>query len=157
MHLLARLARSCSQMRRTRQPNLRSSRLTRRSRSRLADNFFSQNARLPAGILKCRGQPCQKQPSTNTASHFSLKAKSGLPKTFRCLRQPVILCVRNNFASASSVSLLPRDRMRDITSERFALVKTSDMKSANDEIFVEAKKLFRCGRGDRCGRWRRRQ
>jgi hypothetical protein len=39
----------------------------------------------------------------------------------------MILCRRNNFASATSVSLFPRERMRDITSERFALVKTSDM------------------------------
>jgi hypothetical protein len=31
------------------------------------------------------------------------------------------------FASASSVSLFPRERMRDITSDRFALVKTSDI------------------------------
>jgi hypothetical protein len=37
----------------------------------------------------------------------------------------VILFTRNNFASASSVSLFPRERMRDITSDRFALVKTS--------------------------------
>ena len=34
---------------------------------------------------------------------------------------------RNNFASASSVSRFPHDRMRDITSERFALVNTSGM------------------------------
>jgi hypothetical protein len=42
-----------------------------------------------------------------------------------CLRQPVILCRRNSLASASSVSLFPRERMRDITSERLASVKTS--------------------------------
>jgi hypothetical protein len=40
-------------------------------------------------------------------------------------RQPVIPFARNSFASASSVSRLPRERMRDITSDRFALVKTS--------------------------------
>jgi hypothetical protein len=43
----------------------------------------------------------------------------------RCLRQPVILFRRNNFASATSVSLFPRERTRDMTSERFALVKMS--------------------------------
>src|SRR5665213_1280845 len=37
----------------------------------------------------------------------------------------MILCRRKNFAKASSVSLLPRLRIRDITSERLALVKTS--------------------------------
>jgi hypothetical protein len=40
-------------------------------------------------------------------------------------RQPVIPFARNSFANASSVSLFPRERMRDITSDRFALVKTS--------------------------------
>ena len=35
--------------------------------------------------------------------------------------------MRNNFTSASSVSLFPRPRIRDITSDRFALVKTSDI------------------------------
>jgi hypothetical protein len=34
---------------------------------------------------------------------------------------------RSNFASATSVSLLPRPRIRDITSDRFALVKMSDI------------------------------
>ena len=34
---------------------------------------------------------------------------------------------RNTRISASSVPLFPRDRMRDITSLRFFLVKTSDM------------------------------
>jgi hypothetical protein len=42
-----------------------------------------------------------------------------------CLRQPVILLARSSFASASSVALFPRDRMRDITSERFFLENTS--------------------------------
>ena len=32
---------------------------------------------------------------------------------------------RSNFASASSVSLFPRERMHDITSERFCFEKTS--------------------------------
>ena len=36
-------------------------------------------------------------------------------------------CRRNNFASASSVSLFPRPRIRDITSDRLVLVKTSDI------------------------------
>jgi hypothetical protein len=34
-------------------------------------------------------------------------------------------CVRNSLASASSVSLFPRERMRDMTSERLDLEKTS--------------------------------
>jgi len=51
--------------------------------------------------------------------------KSGLPNTGLFRRQPVILFRRNNFASAISVASFPRERMRDITSDRFALVKTS--------------------------------
>jgi hypothetical protein len=39
----------------------------------------------------------------------------------------VIPSARSNFASASSVFAFPRERMRDITSLRFALVKTSGM------------------------------
>ncbi len=34
-------------------------------------------------------------------------------------------CARSSFAIAISVSLFPRPRIRDITSDRFALVKTS--------------------------------
>ena len=62
----------------TRQPSFRNSRFTRRSRALFAANFRFQNARLPAGMLQCLGQPCQKQPSTKIASRFRLKRKSGL-------------------------------------------------------------------------------
>jgi len=54
--------------------------------------------------------------------------KSGFPNTGCPRRQPVIRCWRNNFIKASSVSLLPLPRIRDMTAERFALVKTSAMK-----------------------------
>ena len=40
-------------------------------------------------------------------------------------RQPLIPFARNSRASASSVSRLPRERIRDMISERFALEKTS--------------------------------
>ena len=131
----------CSQIRNTRQPARRNVRVTRTSRALLRANLFFQKARLTFGCAPCFGQPCQKQPSTNSASRTCLKIKSG--RTFTpsprrgagrggvlictCRRQPVILCRRNNFASASSVSLFPRERMRDITNERFALVKMSDI------------------------------
>lgn len=118
-------ARSCSQIRITRQPHLRRSRFTRWSRALFPLIFFFQNARLLAGILKCFGQPCQKHPSTKMAIFCFENEKSGLPKIEICLRQPVILFCRNRRASAISVSLFPRPRIRDITSERFALVKTS--------------------------------
>ena len=103
---------SCCQMRKTVQPSRRSVRFTIRSRALLRANFFRQNARLVAGLVACSGQPCQKQPSTKTASLNFGKTKSGLPKIFGCRRQPVILCRRNNFTSASSVFLFPCPRIR---------------------------------------------
>jgi hypothetical protein len=50
---------SCSQILSTRQPILRSMRLTSRSRARFAAIFFRQNAALFRGLLKCSGHPCQ--------------------------------------------------------------------------------------------------
>ena len=116
---------SCSHMRRTRQPANLNVRVTSRSRAWFASSFFRQKAALLLGLVACSGQQCQKQPSTKIARRSFGKTKSGLPKTGRLRRQPVMRCARNNFASANSVFLLPRPRMRDITSERFALVKTS--------------------------------
>ena len=101
----------------------------------LVANFFFQNERLPAGCVPCLGQPCQKQPSTKIASRNCLKTKSGRTLklltpdfwilTSCCLRHPEILFLRSSRASANSVAWFPRERMRDITSERLALVKTS--------------------------------
>src|ERR1017187_2738747 len=62
----------CSHMRRTRQPVRRMVQFTSRSRAWLRANFFFQNAALPLGLVPCLGQPCQKQPSTNTASRSRL-------------------------------------------------------------------------------------
>ncbi len=116
---------ACSQMRTTRHPCLRSVRLTSRSRALLAAIFFDQKTRLLTGRFECLGQPCQKQPSTKTATFCFGKTKSGLPKNGRWRRQPVMLCWRKILMRASSVSLLPCPRMWDMTSERLALVKTS--------------------------------
>ncbi len=44
---------------------------------------------------------------------------------FRCRRHPQIPFARSNRASATSVSLFPRLRIRDITSDRFFLENTS--------------------------------
>ena len=74
---------SCSQMRSTRQPALRSVRLASRSRCLLPRIFASQNACRDFGRVKCRGHPCQKQPSTNTASLSFGKTKSGLTENVR--------------------------------------------------------------------------
>lgn len=124
-HRCGVFASSCSQIRSTRQPSRRSVRVTRRSRALFAASFRRQNAALFRGFVACRGQPCQKQPSTKTATRWFGKTKSGLPKTGRERRQPVIWCRRNRAINASSVSLFPRPRMRAMTAERLALLKTS--------------------------------
>ena len=157
---------SCSQMRSTRQPFFRSVRVTSRSRLWFAANFLRQKAALFQGFVACFGQPCQKQPSTKTASLSLGKTKSGRTRNappsplwgesdatladrmgeglgvrvlgevlFRaprsairiclCLLHPVMPCARKTRTSASSVALFPRERMRDITSLRLALVKMS--------------------------------
>jgi len=105
--------RSCSQILNTYQPARRNVRVTTASRARLPESFRRQNARLYFGFVACLGQPCQKHPSTNTASLSFRKTKSGLPNTGWLRRQPVMPCRRHNFASASSVSLFPRPRIRD--------------------------------------------
>ena len=117
---------SCSHILRTHHPLERSLRVTNRSRTVLADSFCCQNARLLTGRFECFGQLCQKQPSTKMTTRSFGKVKSGLPKVGRCRRHPLMPAAWSNFASAISVSLLPRERMRDITSERLAFVKTSD-------------------------------
>jgi hypothetical protein len=125
MQAIGFLERSCSQMRKMRQPCFRSVLVTKRSLRRLAIIFFCQYDRLLPGIRECFGHPCQKQPSTKIIRLCLRKTKSGFPKMGRCRRQPVILFLRRSRARAISVSLLPRPRMRDMTSERFILVKTS--------------------------------
>ncbi len=76
-------ASSCSQTRTTRHPRARSSRLTRRSRARLPRIFFRQNAAFCFGHVAWLGQPCQKHPSTNTASRSLGKTKSGFTENAR--------------------------------------------------------------------------
>ncbi len=118
---------SCSQIRSTRQPRCRSVRVTKRSRTLFAVSFLSQNPRLFAGMFECFGQPCQKQPSTKITTRSLRNVKSGRPGSAVCRRHPVMAAACKSFTRASSVSLLPRPRMRDITCERFAVVKTSGM------------------------------
>jgi hypothetical protein len=55
------------------------------------------------------------------------KTKSGLPSSGQRRRQPVMPWVLKIPIRRSSVSLLPAPLMRDITSERLALVKMSLM------------------------------
>lgn len=122
-------ASSCSQIRKTRQPARRNVWFTNWSRFLFAENLRSQNARLLFGCLPCFGQPCQKQPSTKTVSRCLRKVKSGFPGKEMCLRQPLIFFRRKKRTKTNSVSLFPRPRTRDITSERFFFVQTSAISS----------------------------
>lgn len=85
-----------SRTRRTVQLLFLSSRDTSRSRRILRCIFSLQNSTELEGIRWQRGQPCQKQPSTNTASLLLKKTKSGFPKTRVRRRQPVIPAPRKS-------------------------------------------------------------
>ena len=118
---------SHSQIRVTRQPAFLRVRVASLSRATFRVSFAAQKSALFFGSLEWPGfgHRCQKQPSTKTASRCFGKTKSGFPKSGHRRRQPVILDSRKISINRSSVSLFPLPRMRDITSLRFFLVKTS--------------------------------
>lgn len=124
-----RRVRACSHTRRTRQPLARRVRVTTRSRPRLVAIFLRQNLEFCLGIVPCFGQPCQKQPSTKSASLALGKTKSGLPNSGLLRRQPEIFAARKREMSLSSVARLPRPRIWDITSERLDFVNISGMQN----------------------------
>jgi hypothetical protein len=107
---------ACSQILTTRHPLAFSARFTRRSLARFPFNFRSQNRRFWRGSVPCRGQPCQKHPSTKTATRRPRNAKSGLPNKSACRRHPQMRCLRKIPASAPSVPVFPKDRIRRPTS-----------------------------------------
>jgi len=78
---------------------------------------------MPEATIHENGQP--RLPENKIRSYFEFPLSAF--RISRCLRNPETLFRRSSRASASSVSLFPRERMRDITSERFALVKISDI------------------------------
>jgi len=80
--------------------------VTCRSRRLLFSIFFFQNSVFVRGRYLQR-QPCQKQPSTNTASLRPGQAKSGLPGTFQCLRYPRIPAAHRSRARGNSVVVFP--------------------------------------------------
>jgi len=61
----------CSQILNTLQFFRRNCLVTKRSRARLLSSLLSQNCLFPVGRVPCSGHPCQKQPSTKTASFIS--------------------------------------------------------------------------------------
>jgi len=69
---------SHSQKRSTRQPDCSSRRVARRSRARFRRIFARQRSRFGPlnSVRPCTGQPCQKQPSTRTATRALAKTMS---------------------------------------------------------------------------------
>ena len=116
---------SCCQRRRTFHPCCFSVRVTSLSRVLFRLSFASQKASFVSGCFACLGQLCQKQPSTKMATRCIGKTKSGLPNSGTRLRHPTMRFRRKIVISAISVALLPWPRTRDMTDDRFSLVKTS--------------------------------
>jgi hypothetical protein len=91
--------------------------------------------RLERGVWPCRGQACQKHPSTKTANLFSANTKSGLTSRFcaprqaaltrMCLRHPLMPSDRKTATSRISVPALPRLRITAMTRDRFVFEKMS--------------------------------
>jgi len=119
LELVQRIS-SHSQNRITVQPAFLRTRFTIRSRSRLRESFGTQKCWRLLGMRECFGQPCQKQPSTNTARRILCQTKSGRPNTFWFRRQPLILATRKIEISRNSVRLLPAPRTKDMRFDRSA-------------------------------------
>jgi hypothetical protein len=71
------VASSCAQTRKTVHPTSSSARVLRTSRRRFSSSFGIQYSAFVVGSVRCSGQPCQKQPSINTATRNRGKAISG--------------------------------------------------------------------------------
>ena len=118
-------AKAHSHIRKTVQPDAHNARFTARSRCAFRASFGAQYVRRDAGTRPWRGQQCQKQPSTNTATFCVRKTKSGLPSSRTPRRQPIMRCSRINAISRTSVARFPRERTRAMISLRSAAVNTS--------------------------------
>ena len=70
---------SCSQNRKTRQPSISRRWSTSASRRRFRSSLGSQKSGLVLGLEPCKGQACQKQPSTKTATREPGNTTSGFP------------------------------------------------------------------------------
>ena len=111
--------RSHSQMRTILHPRCSSSWFTRRSLARVFATFSRQTLAFVLGVtFRPQSCPCQKHPSTNTASFSLGHTKSGLPVNRWCLRQPLKPDLRNRHARRLSVVKLSRRFTRDISSPR---------------------------------------
>ena len=111
-----------SRMRTTLYPALDNCLVTSLSRFMFLSIFARQNFRFDFGrrFFVHSLHPCQKQPSTKTASLHDGNTKSGCPVSFEFLRQPVIPYSRKSAMSRNSVLEFPFERIFDIISERFS-------------------------------------
>lgn len=116
----------CSHTLKTRIPFAFSSRATPRARSLFPSIFDRQYLRLALGNRRHCGHPCQKQPSTKTATWRFGNQKSGWPVTRRgCICQPLIPRLTRANLNRPSVERLPVDRTFDIRMLRSFLVRVS--------------------------------
>jgi hypothetical protein len=109
-----------SHTRRTLQPSLRSLRATLASRRRFDTIFDFQNFLLLLDGRSQRGHPCQKHPSTNSATLDFGHAKSGFPATGHCFLNPRMPRLRSNFSMLRSV-VPPNVRTEAIIFDRTSL------------------------------------
>lgn len=93
---------------------------TRRSRRWLFSILSRQNLVFVLGKYLQR-HPCQKQPSTNTATLSLGHAKSGLPSTVHCLRYPRRPADQSRCPNACSVDRFPAERTAAMILDRTSL------------------------------------
>ena len=116
----------CSQILTKRIPCRISALETYRARRRFAATLAFQYFRFPLGRRRQRGHPCQKHPSTKTATRRLGNQKSGCPGMERgCIRQPLIPDLTRVSLNCFSVERLPVDRTFDIKALRSSFVRVS--------------------------------
>lgn len=109
---------SCSQRRSTVHPAASSRRVVSASRARLARTFSAQKLAFVLATVWCSGQPCQKQPSTNTATRArgntrsAVRRSSGIGRRETKYRRPRRCSSRRNassgFVSRPLFACIPR-------------------------------------------------
>jgi len=109
-----------SHTRNTVHPIARSSRETLLSRAALRASFVDQKVTRVFGVRRCLGHPCQKQPSTKTATFCARNTKSGFPGNGTPRRQPVMLDARRRRIIRSSVERFPCPFTAAMIALRFA-------------------------------------
>ena len=118
--------RSCSQILITLMPILERAQLTSFPRATFRAILAFQYARFCLGTRKQSLQPCQKQPSTNTATDSVGNQKSGTPMMFRGWSfQPLTPVLTSSIRSLTSVERFPRERTLLICKLRSGFDRTS--------------------------------